>query len=351
MGMVGSGRDLPVRPYVPPTAFLAAGVCASALLMLEAGWRLHDCGDVVSWPGALALSSMSVLAFTLARRLRGSGRFGSIARPIAMSGMGVLIGWRRRNRLAVEMAGGESRGPCAAAPPPSCSFVATLLPASGVSHRPLSWSTSIWGSALGRVRVLSDAKLENGSSVRAVCRVKALDDSDYARSRFAKGEVASARIVSILEQGTEARGVSIGSLRVRALRVLDAGGSDYRALVAGTVCGRTTELNQSEAQADFSACGLTHLVAVSGSHFAYIAAMLERALRHAGLSKGAQQLVMLLVMAAYMVFTGGAPSAIRSVCMVAIASGGDHGSSPSACAFGTCDRGGRPGRRRSRCCL
>lgn len=92
MGMVGSGRDLPVRPYVPPTAFLAAGVCASALLMLEAGWRLHDCGDVVSWPGALALSLMSVLAFTLARRLRGSGRFGSIARPIAMSGMGVLIG-------------------------------------------------------------------------------------------------------------------------------------------------------------------------------------------------------------------------------------------------------------------
>ncbi len=139
--------------------------------------------------------------------------------------------------------------------------------------------------------------------------------------------------VSILEQGTEARGVSIGSLRVRALRVLDAGGSDYRALVAGTVCGRTPELNQSEAQADFSACGLTHLVAVSGSHFAlthlvavsgshfaYIAAMLDRALRHVGLSKGAQQLVMLLVMAAYMVFTGGAPSAIRSVCMVAIAS-------------------------------
>ncbi|MFR2950298.1 MAG: ComEC/Rec2 family competence protein [Collinsella intestinalis] len=176
------------------------------------------------------------------------------------------------------------------------------------------------GKRLGPVRVLSDAKLENGSSVRAVCRVKALDDSDYARSRFAKGEVASARIVSILKQGTEARGVSIGSLRARALRVLDAGGSDYRALVAGTVCGRTTELNQSEAQADFSACGLTHLVAVSGSHFAYIAAMLERALRHVGLSKGAQQLVMLLVMATYMVFTGGAPSAIRSVCMVAIAS-------------------------------
>lgn len=150
MGMVGSGRDLPVRPYVPPTAFLAAGVCASALLMLEAGWRLHDCGDVVSWPGALALSSMSVLAFTLARRLRGSGSLRLHRSPDCDVRHGCLDRLRRRNRLAVEMAGGESRGPCAAAPPPSCSFVATLLPASGVSHRPLSWSTSIWGSALGR---------------------------------------------------------------------------------------------------------------------------------------------------------------------------------------------------------
>ena len=116
MGMVGSGRDLPVRPYVPPTAFLAAGVCASALLMLEAGWRLHDCGEVVSWPGALALSLMSVLAFTLACRLRGSDRLGSIVRPIAMLGMGVLIGcitatgwllrWQAGSRAVLGAGGG-----------------------------------------------------------------------------------------------------------------------------------------------------------------------------------------------------------------------------------------------------
>ncbi len=186
---------------------------------------------------------------------------GSIARPIAMFGMGVLIGcitatgwllrWQAGSRAVLGAGGG------------ACVLLIRGDPSAG--ERGFS-STALMvdvdtGKRLGSVRVLSDAKLENRSSVRAVCRVKALDDSDYARSRFAKGEVASARIVSILEQGTEARGVSIGSLRARALRVLDAGGSDYRALVAGTVCGRTTELNQSEAQADFSACGLTHLVA------------------------------------------------------------------------------------------
>ena len=139
--------------------------------------------------------------------------------------------------------------------------------------------------------------------------MKALDDSDYARSRLRKGR--SPRPVSCQSwtQGTEAHGVCDWVASGPTLRVLDAGGSDYRALIAGTVCGRTTELNDRRLRPISSACGLTRLVAVSGSHFAYIAAMLERALRHAGLSKGAQQLVMLLVMAAYMVFAGGAPSA------------------------------------------
>ncbi len=341
--------------------------------MLEAWWRLHDCGVVVSWPGAWALSLMSALAVALARRLRGSGRLGSIARPIARFGMGVLIGgitatgwllrWQAGCRAVLGAGGGACvlliRGDPSAgergvlgADGGACVLVICGDPSAGerglsstalmvdvdtgkrlgpvrvLSDAKLENGSSVravcrvkalddsdyarsrfakgevasarivsifeqgteargvsigsrerglsstalmvdvdTGKRLGPVRVLSDAKLENGSSVRAVCRVKALDDSDYARSRFAKGEVASARIVSIFEQGTEARGVSIGSLRARALRVLDAGGSDYRALVAGTVCGRTTELNQSEAQADFSACGLTHLVAVSGSHF------------------------------------------------------------------------------------
>lgn len=313
-------KEMPVRPYVPPTAFLAVGVCASALLMLEAGWRLHGGGGGVFWPGVLALSLMSVFAFTLARRLRGSGRPDFIARSFAMLGMGVLIGciaatgwllrWQAGSRAVFGAGGGV------------CVLVVRGDPSAG--ERGYS-STALMvdagtGKRLGYVRVSSEEAFEDGTTLRAVCRVKALDDTDYARSRFAKGEVASVRIVSVLERGTEGSGLSVGALRARALRAIDAEGSDYRALVAGTVCGRTTELNQSEAQADFSACGLTHLVAVSGSHFAYIAALLERALRHVGFSKGAQQLVMLLVMAAYVVFTGGAPSAIRSVCMVAIAS-------------------------------
>lgn len=312
--------DVPVRPYVPPTAFLAVGVCASALLVLEAGWKLHAGGDMVPWLGACSLGLMSAFMLILTRWLRGRGRLGSVVRPIMMAGLGLLIGciaatawllrWQTESRAVLGAGGG------------ACFLIVRGDPSAG--ERGFSSAALMvdadTGKRLGRIRVLSDGKLENGSFVHAVCRVKALDDSEYAKSRVAKGEVASARIVSVAERGAEVRGVSIGALRSRALRVIDAGRSDYRALVAGTVCGRTTELNQSEAQVDFSACGLTHLVAVSGSHFVYIAAMLERALRHVGFSKNMQQSMMLVVMAAYVVFTGGAPSAIRSVAMVAIAS-------------------------------
>lgn len=314
------GDDLPVRPYVPPTALLASGVCASAWLMLEAGWRLHGGGDMVPWLVACALGLISASMLALAYGLRGSGRLGSATRPLSMAGLGILIGciasaawllrWQTESRSVLGAGGG------------ACVLIARGDPSAG--ERGFS-STALMvdadtGRRLGKVRVLGDGKFENGSSIQAVCRVKELDDSEYAHSRFAKGEVASARIVSVVERGTEVRGVSIGALRAHALRVIDADGSDSRALVAGTVCGRTTELDRSEARAYFSACGLMHLVAVSGSHFVYISAILERVLRHAGLSKGAQQSIMLLVMAAYVVFTGGAPSAIRSVSMVAIAS-------------------------------
>lgn len=317
--MERAGDEMPVRPYVPPTAFLAAGVCASALLMLEGGWRLHGMGDMVPWSRMVVLGLVAAAALVLAVRLRGQNRFDAAVHPLSMLGVGMLIGciatlgwlsrWHAEYRSVLGAGGGV------------CALVVQGDPSAG--ERGFS-STALMvdarsGARLGLVRVSSDEALEDGAVLRAVCRVKGLDRSDYARSRFAKGEVAIARIVSILDRDVESRGLSVGVLRARALRLINAGGSDYRALVAGTVCGRTTELNRSETQADFSACGLTHLVAVSGSHFAYIAAMLERAFRHAKLSRGVRQLVMLLVMVAYVVFTGGAPSAIRSVSMVAIA--------------------------------
>ncbi len=90
-------------------------------------------------------------------------------------------------------------------------------------------------------------------------------------------------------------------------------------MLAGTVCGRVTELADEDAYAAFTRCGLTHLVAVSGSHLACIAALVEAVLRRSRAGRGLRKAILLAAMGSYVVLSGGAPSAMRSVSMVGMA--------------------------------
>lgn len=312
--------ELPVRPYIPPTALLALGTCSSSAVLLEVGWVRHVGEDVVSWPLAALLTFVGISALTAGVRARHRARGGRrLDVAMTMLGFGLLVGtvsscawlfaWQGDAR-AVRRAGDGT-----------CLLTVKGDPSAG--ERGFS-STALLldadsGARLGDCRLTTEACYESGAMLRAVCRFKEFDFSGWARSRFMKGEVGSVRVVSVLMEGTGEAISPIAALRMRALGAIDPGRDDYRALIAGTVCGRTTELNASASQEDFSVCGLTHLVAVSGSHLAYIAVLLERVLRDVGLPHGMQNGVMLLVMASYVAFTGGAPSAVRSVSMVAIA--------------------------------
>lgn len=179
--------------------------------------------------------------------------------------------------------------------------------------------------------------MERGATLRVVGRIEPLDDGDWARGRFMKGEVGVLDISTVLEEGAGTPPSPIFAIRAAALSVLDPTRGSSRALLAGTVCGRVTELAGEEAYDAFSRCGLTHLVAVSGSHLSYIAALLEMVLRRTRCGRTVQSAVLLVVMVLYVVLTGGAPSALRSVSMVGLATaallGGRRSHAPSALAL------------------
>ena len=67
----------------------------------------------------------------------------------------------------------------------------------------------------------------------------------------------------------------------------------------------------------FSVTGTAHLIAVSGSHLAIVGFVIESALQKTRLSRGLQRGLLVLALAAYAVFTGASPSAVRACCMVA----------------------------------
>ncbi len=168
-----------------------------------------------------------------------------------------------------------------------------------------------------RMMVSSEVLLDDRIGYRCAGRFEPLRDDDYSRSLFLKGHAGSFRVLSVTGEAREEGFSPILILRAKMLDSLAPSQSDARALVSGVVCGRTTELSGSDAERVFSETGLTHLVAVSGSHLACIAGFVGAMLDRRGSAAGRRATVLIGAVCAYVAFTGFAPSAIRSAIMVA----------------------------------
>ncbi len=310
---MGVSQDGAVRPYVPPSAAGAGAMCLASAVMLHSGWLARESTSWVSWvavASCVVLSGAALGCSLLLHRFRIGLRW--FAGGLAVGCLACtawLNGWHSCKRAIEER------------PVSSWWLVVASEPAMG----PYGCSVTLElretpdSPALARVRATTRQPLDLGACMRAVGRFEELDDSGWARSRFMKGEVASMRIVSVLER-EQLRTSCIESVKSLVVHAICPERDDARALLAATICGRTTELATSEAYESFRACGLTHLVAVSGGHLAYIAALMEAGLQHLRLGCVRQRVILLIVLSAYVMFTGASPSAVRSVSMVGAAS-------------------------------
>lgn len=322
--------ELPARPYVPPTAAAALACCAAAAAFMEAGWKAYLIsgqgeGVVRTALGALALCVAAALACTvaiaaasrlIARNSRGA-RARVLRRWLAFAAGGLAIGALAGCMGMVGRAGAAAG--LAGRPASSLVFVTegdASTSAYGVTMDAVAHDAA--GAAIARVSLAAPAAYADGTSLELVGRVEALRDDPWDRRAYLAGQVARVQTVKVTSEAEMGGGV-IAGLRSRALEVIEPERSSARALIAGIVCGRTTELNGAEEAEWFSATGTTHLIAVSGSHLALISSIALVLLRQLGTGPGARCAVLLMLMAAYVVFTGSAPSAARSFCMVGMA--------------------------------
>lgn len=354
------GRDLefPARPYVPPALGGALGSMAASAVLLDGAWgRRSPDGWSIPLPVdviALLLTAAAVLmtvgfasrrfgrrrgetahAVPLGRELNGAGcrprearwtvgrrgtRF-ELARWAMWAGVGMLVGCIASAAWVARWAEGASavRGRSASA----CRFISRGDPSVNDFGAATTADVYVDGRAapVARVRLNSDEPIEDARELTIVGRVKPLSDDDWGRSRFMRGEVASIDVVRIMRSERAGCPRALTRAREAALRSIDPARSEARALLAGVVCGRTTELNATTAQDAFARDGLTHLVAVSGSHLALISLLLEAGLRRLRVRPASRMAVLVAIMALYVLFTGVAPSAVRSVVMVGCALG------------------------------
>lgn len=361
-------RECPPRPYMPPVAFLALSTCASAASVMQAGWERHASREVIPWGLAGSLIMIGGVLVLAASRLRcsrmclggtwpGAGeRHGiwpqsALGRPsypvplpgayarlaLVFTGVGLIAGciaavislgsWRRQARWSESVTMS------------ACEVDVLGDPKLG------EWGASstveiVWregGEKRCRATMASERALEAGERLRVVGRLEPLGDGDWDRSRFMRGEVGDLRVSHVLSLGEATPPGPLRAIRGIALDVVDPSRGFSRSLIAGVVCGRVTELGGTEAYESFSRCGLTHLVAVSGGHLVYVSAYLEVGLRHSRFKRCARKGILVVMMVLYVSFTGGSPSAVRSVSMVILASatvlGGRRAHAPSALAL------------------
>lgn len=176
------------------------------------------------------------------------------------------------------------------------------------------------GDVAGEVWLLADSQLGVGSRVRCVGRFAENEDGDWGTSTRMQGLAGTVRVARVLEAfpAGGAWGALI-SLRSAVLGSLDASSSDGRALVAGSVCGYSPALAERGLDDVFAACGVSHLVAVSGGHLVLVCAMAGALLDRTRLGPLARVVTLLAASGAFVAFCGAPASAVRSWAMSLVA--------------------------------
>lgn len=302
---------MPPRPLMPWTMALCAGLCVSCSLVLNlvADLLLGEWAAPVMLLMAIPVAAAAciVLARSCMRLVRWrrwlyAAALGLVAGAVVSAGW--AIGAVRASRALDNRAAS------------SLEFVVHGDPS--INDGAYSYTCDAYAGEkrLGQVRLSCDRELGFGSHVRAIGRISRFENDAYGRSRVLRGEVRKVKAVRIVSVDEGSPGPLL-RLRNGLLASIAPATDPARSLIAGVVCGRSAELRAQPAGDWFSVTGTAHLIAVSGSHLAIVGFVIESALQKTRLSRGLQRGLLVLALAAYAVFTGASPSAVRACCMVA----------------------------------
>ena len=304
---------MPPRPLMPWTMALCAGLCTSCGLVLnvaaDALLGERAAFAALLWGIPVAVVACVVLARSCLRLVRWS-RWLYAASVGLVAGAVVSAGWATGALRASKALDNRAAS--------SLEFVVQGDPSINDGAYSYTCDAIADGKRVGAVRLSCDRELGAGSHVRVIGRISRFENDLYGRSRVLRGELRKVKAVRIVSVDEGSPGLLI-RLRNVLLSAIAPATDPARSLIAGVVCGRSSELRAQPAGDWFSVTGTAHLIAVSGSHLAIVGFVIESALQKTCLSRGLQRGLLILALIAYAVFTGASPSAVRACCMVAVA--------------------------------
>ena len=301
---------MPPRPLMPWTTALCAGLCASCGLVLnvaaDALLGEETASGALLWAIPVAAAACVVLARSCVRFARWKRWLYAAAVGLVV-GATVSAGWAIGALRASDALDGRAAS--------SLEFVVQGDPSINDETYSYTCDAIADGMRVGAVRLSCDRELSAGSRVRVIGRISRFENDAYGRSRVLRGELRKVKAVRIVSVNEGSPGPLL-RLRNELLAVIAPATDPARSLIAGVVCGRSSELRAQPAGEWFSVTGTAHLIAVSGSHLAIVGFVIESALQMSRCSRGLQRALLAATLVAYAAFTGASPSAVRACCML-----------------------------------
>ncbi len=307
----------PRRPSLPPVLWLAVAMCVGCVAGEHVTWARWAETSVAGWLAGVGLGSAAVvMAAVRAPRLRTIAVL-AVAGLLAGTCVSAVQGaqWLAQSATVADCGAREWTGVVEADPTPGTygTIVRVRItggPLHGARVR-VSWPDGCEAPDLGR-------------TVRFAAVLEALPaDEAWARTVAHSGVCATGRAWRA-EVGAWRPGVA-GALfawragRLDAVSGIEGAGGD---LLEGVVLGDRRRLVGTATDEDFRILGLTHLVAVSGSHLALACAAVAALGTLARVPRRPLIIATLIAGGVYALVTGMAYSALRSLLMLAVGSGG-----------------------------
>ncbi len=308
--------QLPPRPHVPAALWCLAGAWAAvhAVASHSFGAASEQLAKVAVAGGAAALVPALCL---VALQRKGAHEVAQVLCALLVAAaLGVCAaGWRYQVQARV-------RDALASSAVSSWRLrVASDATASEYGYRCRAQAL-VAGKQTGVVWLSSAERLERGSVLSCVGRLKPLSPDDYGRRSWEQGVCCSVTVVRVLhlthEDGLRAL---LEVPRRRALAALKPGEGEGRALVAGCVCGNREALDACGLTDDFSSCGIAHLIAVSGAHIALVSLLVSKLMVRIRAGFPARIVALAAATGLFVLFCGAPPSAVRAWAMSVVAFG------------------------------
>ena len=310
-----------IRPSIPPVAIAAACALLGCIAAESLTWHLHlaRAGGADLFAGLLAhpvpIAAVGVVASAalLVWMQRGRSRLAPIALAALFLFGGGLSGslfwghWEQGVEVLEGDGGGRHTFEVTSDANPGrygySSSGRVVLDGGGPLDVTIRWADPTDAVCAGTV-------------VTAYGRISVPRGDDAGRYRHRTGCCGSVTLRSVERVGTMdgPRGL-IAPFRERLSSELDGCGGNGAALIRGIALGDRSDIRGTGMERDFRICGLSHLLAVSGSHLVVVGVLVGWAVGCLGLRRTSRNAVLLVAMVGYVLVSGLQVSAIRAAIM------------------------------------